>query len=91
MIAGTERPDAAASLVAWLASPEVERILRASFSRNQPVAHPEILAEITIPEGERFDELDPWTHSIEEVAVTMDPAIDRAIEILFGDVVDANR
>ena len=82
-------PEAAATLVAWLASAESEARLRASDSRNQPVAHPAVADEVVIPEEERFDEADPWHHSIEEVALAMDAAIALALDRLFDDGEDA--
>lgn len=89
MVTGTSRPEAAATLVAWLASAESEARLRASDSRNQPVAHPAVADEVVIPEEERFDEADPWHHSIEEVALAMDAAIALALDRLFDDGEDA--
>lgn len=79
VVAGAPHPQSAAALVAFLASAEVERVLRASASRNQPVAHPEVDAAIVVPEDERFDELDPWRCSIPDLATAMDAAIDRAV------------
>lgn len=84
-VTGAPHPDAAATLVAYLASAEVEGRLRASPSRNQPVAHPELLASVSVPDDERFDEPDPWRHSIEAVADAMPKAIDRAVTRLLDD------
>lgn len=81
VVAGAPHRDLAAALLAYLASAEVERLLRDSASRNQPVAHPEIDVGITVPETERFDESDPWQCSISDLASQMDDAVDRAIAV----------
>jgi iron(III) transport system substrate-binding protein len=83
VVTGAPRADLGAVLVAFLASPRVERLLRASPARHQPVAHPEILdgdAERT-----SYDEADPWRCSIETVAAAMDDAVSMTMERLAGD------
>lgn len=79
LVAGAPHPVEGTLLVAWLASAEVERRLRDSPSRNQPIAHPEIDDLVEVPHEERFDEHDPWRHSIEAVAAGMDAAVDHAM------------
>jgi iron(III) transport system substrate-binding protein len=73
----------AIALVAFLASPEVERMLRSSPAQHQPVAHPEIIDEA---ESGPLDEGDPWSCSIEAVAERMDAAVSRAMTRLDGGV-----
>lgn len=83
VVAGAAHPDAAAELVAFLASAEVERMLRASPAAHQPLAHPELRA--AAGGADTFDEPDPWRCSIEEVAAAMDPAVDLAMRRLTGE------
>lgn len=75
-------PDSAAELVAWLASAEVERRLRSSASRNQPIAHPTVLDEVEVDDSERLDEGEPWAVDIQSTAGIADATIDRAMQIL---------
>jgi iron(III) transport system substrate-binding protein len=89
VVAGAAHFDEAVSLVAFLASPEVERMLRASTARHQPVAHPEIADPD--PEARRLDEPDPWRCSIEHVAAAMDAAVARAMDRLTADSSSAGK
>lgn len=83
-ITGTSRADQAAELVAYLASPEVEAMLRASPSGNYP-----LLGGDPSQPAEAGDDahlaVDPWRVSIPEVALQMDQAVDEAMERLAGD------
>jgi len=87
MVTGATHPDEAIALVAFLASPEVERLLRASPARHQPVAHPGILDDESSAGSATIglDEPDPWRCSIEDVAAAMDDAVERAMARLTGD------
>lgn len=84
-LSGAPRADRAAELVAYLASAEVERMLRDSPSGNYP-----LLADGPLrSEEEEADDLhlaaDPWRVSIPEVAIRMDEAVDEAMARLTGD------
>ncbi len=83
VVTGAPHADEAISLVAFLASPRVERLLRESPARHQPVAHPQIIEIIEIIDTDdvhRFDEADPWRSSIEDVAAAMDAAVAEAMD-----------
>jgi iron(III) transport system substrate-binding protein len=80
VVTGAPHPDAAMELVAFLASPRVERMLRASSARHQPVAHPQIIEIMDAEDVNRFDESDPWRCSIENVAAAMDAAVTEAMD-----------
>ncbi len=84
-ITGARRADRAAELVAYLASAEVERMLRDSPSGNFPL----LGGGSGGPEPDEGDDLhlaaDPWRVSIPEVAARMDEAVDEAMERLTGD------
>ncbi len=83
IVTGAPSADEGAELVAFLASPRVERMLRGSPAHHQPVAHPEILQDGVDWTG--FDEADPWRCSIEDVAAAMDAAVSSAMDRLAGD------
>ena len=79
VVEGSEHPDLAARLVAFLASAEVERMLHDSPSGNLPIAHPTILDD----EPEAADSIrapDPLVVSIPDVAGGMDRAVDSAMD-----------
>ncbi len=83
MITGSQRPELASRLVAYLASAGVEEMLLHSPSGNLPVAHPEILSA-EIPLEHSIVAPDPWAVSIPEVAVEMDRAVDAVMDSLAG-------
>ncbi len=84
VVTGATHQDEATTFVAFLASPTVERMLRASTAGHQPVAHPEVMAVMTAdPDLDMLHEADPWTCVIEDVAGSMNDAVARAIEALM--------
>ena len=85
LVGGGPNPDGATLLLAFLASEEVERMLHESTSRNIPLAHPSIEIDPTL----RVEE--PLAVGISEVAIAMDPAVDRAMKRLDPDRIERLR
>jgi iron(III) transport system substrate-binding protein len=79
LVAGGPNPDAGLALVTFLLSPEVERILAESDSRNIPM-HPSLAG--AYPE---LDVPDPLVVDFARAAAARTGAVDRALRLLLGD------
>lgn len=79
LVAGAPNPEAAMELIDFLLSPEVERILAESDSRNIPM-HPELRG--AYPD---LDVPDPLAVDFAQAAAMRETAVARALRLLLGD------